>query len=63
MTEMFRNTNEWFKSLIEDMAYQRGLEITKGIEATVLIMLWLMTPWLGLYGVINRLVCVLNGRF
>lgn len=63
MTEMFKNTNEWFKSLIEDMAYQRGLEITKGIEATVLIMLWLMTPWLGLYGVINRLVCVLNGRF
>ena len=63
MTEMLRNTNEWFKSLIEDMAYQRGLEITKGIETTVLIMLWLMTPWLGLYGVINRLVCVLNGRF
>ena len=63
MIEMFKNTNEWFKSLIENTADQKDLKLTRGIEVTMLIILWSLTPWLGLYGVVNRIVWVLNGRF
>ena len=60
---MVKNTNDFFKSVIAEVCYgDETLENNKKFERVALVVLWLLTPWLGMYGMISRIVRTLSGR-
>lgn len=63
MIDMIKNTNDLFKSLIVVACEETGLELTRGFEIFGLAFAWSLTPWLGLYGIINLITRVMTGRY